>query len=175
MKKSNWILLAVLVVISAFLLWLWYYLGFNRVDNPLDLVLSIIWWAVVLVAVVAIWQIEKRRQERIRTIYVGEQFIFNSELGKKGYNGAEQLMTEMGETLEELKYNFDREDLPDQEKLPIRFLVRTTKYKADSDDEDKNEWEGEVCIAGEDTEQAFETREELASIINGLKAEPSAA
>lgn len=170
MKKSNWIIFGVLVVVSAFLLWLWYYLNFNMIDNPFDLVLSILWWVIVVVAAVAIWQIEKRRQERVRTIYVGERFLFNSEAGKKGYTGSEQLMEEMGQTLEELKYNFHREDLPDQEKLPVRFLVRTKKYKADSDDQDKNEWQGEVCVAGEDTEKPFETREELSQIVNELKA-----
>ena len=42
MKKSNVLITAVIVVVSAFLLWLWYNLGFNHVDSPLDLVLSVV-------------------------------------------------------------------------------------------------------------------------------------
>ena len=44
MKKSNVIVLAVAALVAAFLLFLWYYLGFNRIDNPFDLVLTICWW-----------------------------------------------------------------------------------------------------------------------------------
>ena len=51
MKKSNWIGLAIAVLVDVFLLWLWFFLGFNQVDSPLDLVISII-WLVVIVAVV---------------------------------------------------------------------------------------------------------------------------
>ena len=46
MKKSNVIVFVLLALASAFFLWLWYFLGLNRVDEPLDLVLSIVWWLV---------------------------------------------------------------------------------------------------------------------------------
>ena len=49
MRKSNWLILAVLAVAAGLFLWLWYYLGFNFVDDPFDLVLAVVWWAVVLV------------------------------------------------------------------------------------------------------------------------------
>lgn len=170
MKKSNWIVLAICVLVSAFLLWLWYYLNFNRIDNPFDLVLSILWWAIIVIAAVMIWRIERRRQERIRTIYVGDRFWFNSELGKSGYLGSDELISGMERTLAKLKYNFHKEDLPDAEKLPIRYLVRTEKYKGDADDEEKNEWVGVVCVAGEESEYPFETREGLAQIMHRLSA-----
>ena len=38
MKKSNVIVFVLLALASAFFLWLWYFLGLNRVDEPLDLV-----------------------------------------------------------------------------------------------------------------------------------------
>lgn len=47
MRKSNYLILGILVVASIFFLWMWYALNFNLVDNPLDLVLTIVWWAVV--------------------------------------------------------------------------------------------------------------------------------
>ena len=52
MKKSNVIVFAIAAVLSIFLLWLWYFLGFNQIDSPLDLIISIIWW-VVIVALIA--------------------------------------------------------------------------------------------------------------------------
>lgn len=173
MKKINWILLTVLVIISAFLLWLWFYLGFNHVDSPLDLVLSIIWWIIFIVGVVVIWRLEKRRQERIRTLYISESKLFNSELGIRYFDNLEQLVFVMGQTLEELKYNFNREDLPEDEELPMRFLVRTFKYTAESEDEEENSWEGEVCAVGVDEPTPFETREELTQIVSSLKTHGS--
>lgn len=168
MKKSNWIVLGICVVVSVFLLWLWYYLNFDRIDNPLDLVLSICWWLLIAVTILAIWRLEKRRKERIRTIYVGDRFWFNSELGKKGYSGPDELMVKIGAALEELKYNFHREDFPDAERLPVRFLIRTKKYRADSDEQKDNKWIGTVCLAGEDSEHPFETREQLSEILNTI-------
>ena len=54
MKKSNVIVFVLLALASAFFLWLWYFLGLNRVDEPLDLVLSIVWWLVIVVAIAVI-------------------------------------------------------------------------------------------------------------------------
>ena len=54
MRKSNWTILAVLAVAAGFFLWLWYYLGFNFVDEPLDLVLAVAWWAMVVALAVGI-------------------------------------------------------------------------------------------------------------------------
>lgn len=34
MRKSNWLVVAIAVVASAILLWVWFTLGFNRVDSP---------------------------------------------------------------------------------------------------------------------------------------------
>ena len=42
MKKSNVIITVVLAAVSIFLLALWYMLGFNEIDSPLDLVISVL-------------------------------------------------------------------------------------------------------------------------------------
>ena len=70
MRKSNWIILAVLVIASIFFLWLWYYLKFDLVDHPRDLILTILWWVVVLAACVGIHYVEKMRQRNIRTAFL---------------------------------------------------------------------------------------------------------
>ena len=61
MKKSNVIVFVLLALASAFFLWLWYFLGLNRVDEPLDLVLSIVWWLVIVVAIAVIVKMEQQR------------------------------------------------------------------------------------------------------------------
>ena len=81
MRKSNWLILAVLAVAAGLFLWLWYYLGFNFVDDPFDLVLAVVWWAVVLVLVVGIHTAEKKRRRRVRTAYLAPGVLFNSEAG----------------------------------------------------------------------------------------------
>ena len=81
MRKSNVIILAVLAVAAGFFLWLWYYLGFNFVDDPFDLVLAVVWWAVVVALVVGTPAAERKRQRRVRTAYLAPGVLFNSEAG----------------------------------------------------------------------------------------------
>jgi lipopolysaccharide export LptBFGC system permease protein LptF len=54
MRKSNWLVATLAVVASAALLWAWFALGFNHVDDPLDLIVAILWWVVVAAVVGAI-------------------------------------------------------------------------------------------------------------------------
>ena len=62
MKKSNVIIFVLLAIASAFLLWLWYCLGLNKVDEPLDLVLSILWWIVIIASIVIVAKMEQIRR-----------------------------------------------------------------------------------------------------------------
>ena len=81
MKKSNVIITVVLAVVSAFLLWLWYWLGFNEVDSPLDLVVSVVWWAVIAAGVVLVYRSEQKRRRQVRTVYLADGRYYNSEAG----------------------------------------------------------------------------------------------
>lgn len=139
MKRSNWIVLAILVLISAFLLWLWYYLGFNKVDNPFDLVLSIIWWIGVAVIVWLVYRSEKKRQEQIRTIYVSPTSLFNSERGVVECPDPAQRVTLMEDILGNLRYNFHREDMPSKDEFDFRYVVRTEDYKEPDKDEESQQ------------------------------------
>lgn len=47
MRKSNWLVVAIAAVAAGLVLWAWYALGFNHVDDPLDLVVAIVWWLVM--------------------------------------------------------------------------------------------------------------------------------
>ena len=81
MRKSNWMIAAVLLLASVAFLWIWHALQFDLVDNPLDIVVTVVWWVVIVAACVAIHWAEKKRQERIRTIFVAPGLLYNSEMG----------------------------------------------------------------------------------------------
>lgn len=194
MRKSNWIIAAVLVVASIFFLWLWYYLKFNFIDNPLDLVLSIIWWAIVGLGCFGIKKAEDKRQERVRTTYVANTAVFNSEAGLVDLNGA-TAVEGIQQVLEGLEYNFDIKDFPSKDEAKFDYIVRSKKFELEKDDEEKAEatettetaaaegaeatqsaseplkkvktWEGEVAriSAPDDDPIEFSSKEDLARIL----------
>ncbi len=134
MKKNNYIVMAVAVLLSAFLLWLWFRLGFNEVDNPLDLVVSVLWWVVDALIVVGIVRFEKARQRQIRTIYVAPNALFNSERGVVAVEDARDRVDVMQSILEQLAYDFSNEDMPGKDDFEYRYVVQTDSYeKADED------------------------------------------
>lgn len=172
MKKSNVILTALIAVASAFLLWLWFNLGFNNVDAPLDLVLSVVWWAIVLVGVGFAVKTEKTRQESVRTVYVGDGRYYNSETGVRMMPAGSSASDSIATVLANLEYGFDREDAPDpnDEENPANWthVIRTSKYEParDDDGEHKDEtWEGEVVVVETGKTIPFDSRSALATII----------
>ena len=184
MKKSNWIILAVLAVAAGFFLWLWYYLGFNFVDDPFDLVLAVVWWAVVVVLVVGIRTAEKKRQQRVRTVYVGDGAVFNSEKGLMRFEGTKPMQDVVVSVLENLKYDFTREDLPERDEFDAKYFIRTKEFDTEKKDESRAEeapqptdsaegtepkkWKGEVVVVETKEERPFDTPEELATILASL-------
>lgn len=160
MKKSNVIVYILLAVVSIFLLWLWYYLGLNNIDEPLDLVISIVWWLIVIVAIVVIVRVEKARKQRIQTIYVTDDMLFNPELGSINYTTLFELMDESENMLKDLKYNFKKEDMPNANAYPVKAILKTSKYK------DDETWEGKVVTVEFKQEREFSNKEELFTILN---------
>ena len=142
MKKNNYIVFAIAIILGIFLLWLWFYLGFNRVDNPLDLLLSILWWVIDAALVVGIINLERRRQKQIRTIYVAPTALYNSEIGMMQVEDAGKRATAMQSILDELKYNFHAEEMPEQDKFDYKYVVQTDKY--DTGDSEERVWKGTV-------------------------------
>lgn len=165
MKKSNWIILAVLAVACGFFLWLWYYLDFNLVDDPLDLLVAIAWWAVVAALIFGIRFVEKRREERIRTAFVAPNALFNSEAGFVMLGGGESPVMALQQVLKELKYHFDRADLPEGERASFVYIVRTKKFAEGGD-----AWEGEVVVIDRSDSEPlpFANRDELLNIVESV-------
>lgn len=179
MKKSNVIIFVLLAAASAFLLWLWYFLGFNRVDDPLDLVLAIAWWAAAVIAIAVIVKMERTRRRRIRTVYVGDDAAFNSEKGLLALAEGTPDQEAIASILEELTYGFERADFPDQEEFEAKYFVRTKEFEPEKDDDEAEEaaepaprgqesWKGEVFVVETKEEKAFDTPEELAAILASL-------
>lgn len=198
MKKSNVIVYALLVVTSAFLLWLWYFLRLNVVDEPLDLVLSIVWWVVIAIAIGVIIKMEQTRRQRIRTVYVGDgagaDATFNSEKGLMHFDANRPMPEVMASILDNLKYDFTRHDFPEKEDFAVQYFVRTKTFKTEKASEDESStqeapsyagataplsapqtadgqprtWTGEVVVLDTQEEHPFESPEELAQILAAL-------
>lgn len=81
MKKSNWLIVAVLVVASFIFLAAWYVLGFNLIDDPLDLVVTIVWWVLIIVVCLLINWSENKRRRSLRTAFLAPGVIYNPEAG----------------------------------------------------------------------------------------------
>lgn len=188
MKKSNVIVFVLLALASAFFLWLWYFLGLNRVDEPLDLVLSIVWWLVIVVAIAVIVKMERTRRQRVRTVYVGDCATFNSEQGLATIEGSQPVSEVIAGILQSLKYDFSCADFPDKDRFVVKYFVRTKQFEAEEkqgsdtvvDSEQasagaakpqiqQKTWTGEVFIVETKEERPFGSPEELARILASLE------
>lgn len=153
MRKSNYVVLAVAAVAAAILLAVWYLLGFDKIDNPLDLVVAIVWWVIIIAIALIITKLEEKRRREIRTIYVSPTALFNSErgmVGLKGVDGVDAMLN----ILEGLEYGFDKKELPEPKKFDYRYVVETDEFKPGDD-----EVYGLRTATSEELEQAGMTSE----------------
>lgn len=168
MKKSNWIGLAIAVLVDVFLLWLWFFLGFNLVDSPFDLVISIIWLvAIVAVAVVAN-RLERQRARRLRTVYVSSSAVFNKERGLVSLGSAVAAPRVIEGILGNLEYGFDMKDMPKLEEFDCRYVVQTDEYKAADGEGGSPTWKGTVVAIDRvngNKETPFFSRDELVAAL----------
>ena len=168
MKKSNVIALAVAALVAAFLLFLWYYLGFNHIDNPFDLVLTICWWIGIGLIVAGIMYVEHKRQRQIRSNYAAPTALYNSEKGIVALHDT-TMMEAMRTILEKLEYDFSREDLPDKKTFDYRFVVQTDEYKEGNEEKgEEPTWKGTVTKIDRENgnvETSFEDEEELMNVL----------
>lgn len=163
MRKSNWFVIALAVVAVAVLLWLWYFLGFNRIDSPLDLVIAIVWWVVIALVVIAIKRAEDKRREKMRIAFIGDGFLYNPESGLVVPDQGESEVTLLERTLANMTYPDKVVALDDDERLTFRWIVRSSKFADDGD-----VWEGEVSPAHKPDEDpiSFESREDLIALLS---------
>ena len=185
MRKSNWIVYIVVLVVSAFLLWLWYWLGFDHVDAPLDLVLSIIWWIGVAIASYAIYRVEQKRRMRRRTCFLRTGLLYNCEIGTRGLASADAdtAVDAIHDVIDSLEYDFSIQDRPEDSEgnlIPFMYVVRSKKFDIERrEDEETNtpeeiDWRGEVAIVArpDDDPIPFDNVDELRRIMRKLVSAP---
>ena len=168
MKKSNWIGLAIAVLVDVFLLWLWFFLGFNQVDSPLDLVISIIWLVAIVAVAAAVNRLERQREKRLRTIYVSSTTVFNKERGLVSLGSAAAAPSVMERILRDMEYGFDLKEMPKPEEFNCRYVVQTDEYKATGGEGGDPTWKGTVVAidhAAGNREMPFSSRDELAAAL----------
>lgn len=168
MKKSNWIGLAIVVLVDVFLLWLWFFLGFNRIDSPLDLVISIIWLVAIVAVAAAVNRLERQREKRLRTIYVSSTAVFNKERGLVSLGSAAAAPSVMERILRDMEYGFDLKEMPKPEEFNCRYVVQTDEYKATGGEGGEPTWKGTVVAidhAAGNREMPFSSRDELAAAL----------
>lgn len=164
MRRSNWIIAAVLLLASVVFLWVWHALQFDLVDNPLDIVVTVIWWVVILVACLAIHWAEKKRQERIRTIFIAPGLLYNSEIGVVRIEPGAELVDVLQSVLSNLTYGFDLAELPSNSRVRFQRIVHSSKF-----DHAGATWEGDVVeVSRPDRPMAFRDRDELASLVGSV-------
>ncbi len=166
MKKSNWIGLAIAVLVDVFLLW--FFLGFNRVDSPLDLVISIIWLVAIVAVAAAVNRLERQREKRLRTIYVSPTALFNKERGLVSLGSAAAAPSVMERILRDMEYGFDLKEMPKPEEFDCRYVVQTDEYKAAGGEGGEPTWKGTVVAidrAAGNRKTPFSSRSELAAAL----------
>ncbi len=171
MKKKNWIGTAAATIASALLLTLWYVLGFNYVDAPLDLIISIIWWVVLAASVAGIAYAEQKRRRAMRTLFIGESMMFNPERGLVEIGEAD-VLDEAAMLLDDLEYGFATEEMTGHVRPLVEAIVYTDKFNLED-----GVWEGEVRFTETpDAEPvAFEDRAQLEYLLRIGAAIPTGA
>lgn len=162
MRKSNWVFLCGACLISVVLLVVWYMLRFYKVDSPLDLVLSIIWWAVLAVAIVIVAKLEKKRRYHERAVYImNDGTLFSPELGNVAHKDA-SVVDSMANIVCALDYALDMKTLDKEQAVNVTHIVYTDKFEDDGEN-----WEGEVsCFNnGEASSYTYSSKEELERLL----------
>ena len=158
MKKSNIIVLALSLAASLFLLWLWWYLGFAKVDTPPDVLITVAWWLAIGLVVYGIHHMEEKRRQQMRTVYISPTALFNCESGLIECRNPFQQVELTEEILKSMDYKMDFQDMPDPAEFAYSYIIRTEKY---SDAENWRVTLVKVDRGGNSEETKFDSRETL--------------
>lgn len=162
MKKSNWLIAGLLVVASVIFLAMWYVMGFNLIDDPLDLVISIVWWVVIIAICLLIQWSENKRRRSIRTTLLAPGVMYNPEVGVVEVAPGQTHAQTLERILSNLTYGFDTEENANEQHIRFKQIVRSKKFANDGDT-----WTGEVVdVANPNQVRYFQNKAELARLID---------
>lgn len=161
MKKSNWLVIGILIVASIIFLGVWYALGFNLVD-PSDLFISIAWWAVILAVCLGIKFAEAKRCRSVRTSFLAPGIIYNPEAGIVRLGADQPYVSALQSILDNLEYGFTNEEVSNDQRIRFDYIVRSDKFSHNGET-----WVGEVVRASNpDDVRTFQNKHELARLID---------
>lgn len=163
MKRSNVVVLALLAIASCFLLGRWLYHGWNLVEPPIDVVVVLIWWAILVVAAVLMWRAEQVRRERVRTVYLYDGGIYQSEAGRIRVRAGESPVDAAARVLGSLTYRDGMTDKPavaGPGAPSWRYIVHTARFAQGG-----RTWSGDVVDVATGAVSPFTSRSELKAIV----------
>lgn len=162
MRKSNWLVLAAALVASVLLMAVWFALGYDRVDSPLDMIITAGWWIVVAAVISAIVWAERRRRRQMLTAFVGNGIVYNPEKGIVRVQGDESEVDLLRKVLGGLDFRDEIATLTGTSRTTFRWIVHTYRF------EDNGAlWTGEVLSirSPNDPARPFNNQEALAALL----------
>lgn len=122
--------------------------------------MSVIWWVAIVAGVAIVTRMESTRRERVRTVYVADGRIYNSETGTRSVAAGASVVDSIAAVLGSLKYDFTNiAESPDASRRGgFRYVVRTSDY-------DGGTWTGEVVNVATGNAVPFSSKAELARIV----------
>ena len=163
MRKSNVLVIAILVILSLVFLLLWNRLGFSLTD-PADLAITIVWWLVIIGVAVAIVLVERRRRERIRSVFVSDGVLYNCETGliRMGDSpNAKEYVKMIRHALNSLDYGAEAKLNQNQPRLHFKYIVRSKKFS-----DGGRKWTGElVDVKNPQNNRDFSSIDELTQVL----------
>ena len=95
--------------------------------------MSVVWWAVIVIGVIAVVKTEQKRQHQIRTMFVADGQFYNSETGLRSVAPGATATASIAGALANLEYGFSKANEPDlkdaNNPIEYKWVVRTDKFK----------------------------------------------
>jgi len=137
MRKNNWVIAILAVLVAVAFVIAWYMLKFNKIDNPLDLVLGIVVVAFVIAMGIVLNRMEQKRREILRTMYVSGPVCYNKIGGCTPFTSIPELIEHTSQVLNGMDY---RADLVTE---PVGFIPAFS-IATDEFDAENEKWTGNV-------------------------------
>lgn len=161
MRRSGWIIVAIIACAALAYIGIWFYVGFDIAANPTDLVLTIVWWVLVLIVCVAVAIAEKRRQEAVRTTFISPDYLYNIESGLTEIDVDTPYVVALQKVLTDLEYGMRKKDIKSDVRTRFICVVRSSRFAREGE-----VWEGEVVKFASPTDLLdFQDKAQLNSIL----------
>lgn len=156
MKKSNWILFALAVIVGIILFICYLYVG--AWWCPWDVPLLILWIIIMIITGITLARMEAKRRRILRTMYVTYPVCFNKIAGSLVVANAAEFIEKAKSALAEIDYDKDLLEAP--EAFNPNLTVETDDF-----DLTENKWTGRVRNERTGAEKEFGDMRSLGTIL----------